>query len=159
MPEPDQKTQISLLDRLIDYEPDVKREPVQKRLADYRQMMVSVRRDLENLLNTKNFVSTLAPEYKELQDSLFIYGLSDFTAETSMSTIVRNRLREEMEKAIEKFEPRLTNVMILNDEGNNIERTFGFRVTGLLMVDPMPEPVTFDTQCDINRGEITITGS
>lgn len=159
MPEPEQKTQISLLDRLIDYEPDVTREPVQKRMADYRQMMASVRRDLENLLNTKNFVSALASEFKELQDSLFVYGLRDFTAETAISTSVRSRLREEMEKAIEKFEPRLTNVMVLNDEGTQSERTFGFRVTGLLMVDPMPEPVTFDTQCDINRGEITIAGS
>jgi type VI secretion system protein ImpF len=150
------KTHISLLDRLIDYEPGVSREPVQKRLADYRQMMASVRRDLENLLNTKNFVSSLAAEYKELQNSLFTYGLPDFTAENPGSPFVRARLREEVEKAIQKFEPRLTNVMVLDGQGPEGAGALGFRVTGLLMLDPMPEPVTFDTQCDINRGEFTI---
>lgn len=150
------KTQISLLDRLIDYEPGVSREPVQNRLADYRQLMASVRRDLENLLNTKNFVSVLAAEYRELQNSLFTYGLPDFTAENPRSSSVRDRLREEVEKVIQRFEPRLTNVMVSSQQGDEEYRALGFRVTGLLMVDPMPEPVTFDTQCDINRGEFTI---
>lgn len=150
------KTHISLLDRLIDYEPGVSREPAQKRLADFRQMMASVRRDLENLLNTKNFASSLASEYKELESSLFTYGLPDFTAENPGSPFVRNRLREEVEKAIQRFEPRLTNVMVLYEQGDEGNRSLGFRVTGLLMIDPMPEPVTFDTQCDINRGEFTI---
>ncbi len=150
------KTRISLLDRLIDNEPGVSREPVQNRLVDYRQLMASVRRDLENLLNTKNFVTALAAEYKELQSSLFVYGLPDFTAESPRSSIVRNRLREEVEKTIRIFEPRLTNVMVSSQQGEQEYRTLGFRVTGLLMVDPMPEPVTFDTECDINRGEFTI---
>jgi type VI secretion system protein ImpF len=150
------KTQISVLDRLIDYEPGVSREPVQNRLADYRQLMASVRRDLENLLNTKNFVSSLAAEYTELQNSLFVYGLPDFTAESPRSSLVRDRLRQEMEKAIQCFEPRLTSVMVISETEAKGYRTLGFRVTGLLMVDPMPEPVTFDTRFDINRGEYTV---
>jgi type VI secretion system protein ImpF len=156
MPDQGLKTQISILDRLIDYEPGVSREPVQKRMADYRQVMASVRRDLENLLNTKNFTASLAAEYKELQNSLFVYGLPDFTAESANSSTVRDRMREEVETAIRKFEPRLTNVTVSSEQVDQGFRSLGFRVRGLLMVDPMPEPVTFDTQCDINRGDFTI---
>jgi type VI secretion system protein ImpF len=150
------RNQTSILDRLIDLEPGVSRETVQNRLSDYRQLMASVRRDLENLLNTKNFVSSLAAEYSELQNSLFVYGLPDFTAENSRSASVMDHLREEVEKAIRKFEPRLTNVIVTDEPSAQGESSMGFRVRGLLMVDPMPEPVTFDTQCDINRGEFMI---
>jgi type VI secretion system protein ImpF len=150
------KTQTSILDRLIDYEPGVSREPVQNRLADYRQLMASVRRDLENLLNTKNFVSSLAAEYKELQNSLFVYGLSDFTSQNPKSASVRDQLRQEVEMAISRFEPRIANVMVVSETDAQDFRTLGFRITGLLMVDPMPEPITFDTRFDINKGEYTI---
>jgi len=150
------KTQTSILDRLIDNEPGVSREPVQNRLADYRQLMASVRRDLENLLNTKNFVSSLAGQYKELQNSLFVYGLPDFTAQNPKSPSVRDQLRQEVEMAISRFEPRITNVMVISETDAHDYRTLGFRITGLLMVDPMPEPITFDTRFDINKGEYTI---
>ncbi len=150
------KTQTSVLDRLMDYEPGVSREPVQNRLADYRQLMASVRRDLENLLNTKNFVSSLAAEYKELQNSLFVYGLPDFTAQNPKNASVRDQLRQEVEMAILRFEPRIANVMVVSETDAGDFRTLGFRITGLLMVDPMPEPITFDTRFDINKGEYTI---
>ena len=150
------KTQTSILDRLIDYEPEVSREPVQNRLADYRQLMASVRRDLENLLNTKNFVSSLAGQYKELQNSLFVYGLPDFTSQNPKNPTVRDQLRQEVEMAILRFEPRIANVMVVNETDAGDYRTLGFRITGLLMVDPMPEPITFDTRFDINKGEYTI---
>lgn len=150
------KTQTSVLDRLIDYEPDVSREPVQNRMSDYQQLKASVRRDLENLLNTKNFVSPLAAEYKELQSSLFVYGLPDFTAESPRDSSVRDRLRLEIEKLIYHFEPRLTNVMVVSESNAQDYRTLGFKITGLLMIDPMPEPIIFDTRFDINKGEYTI---
>ena len=150
------KTQTSILDRLIDYEPEVSREPVQNRLADYRQLMASVRRDLENLLNTKNFVSSLAGQYKELQNSLFVYGLPDFTSQNPKNPTVRDQLRQEVEMAISRFEPRITNVRVVSETDAQEYRTLGFRITGLLMVDPMPEPITFDTRFDINKGEYTI---
>lgn len=156
MSEGNVKTHSSILDRLIDYEPGVTREPVQNQLVDYRQLMASVRRDLENLLNTKNFVSQRAREYKELPDSLFSYGLSDFTSQNPRSPSVRNQLRQDVEEAVARFEPRIKNVVVVNEDNAPGERVLGFRITGLLMVDPMPEPITFDTRFDVNKGEYTI---
>jgi len=150
-------TQQSLLDRLIDYEPEVSREPVRRRVGDYRQLLASVRRDIENLLNTKSFAPSQTGEYRELQDSLFVYGLPDFTAESPRSDSVRDRIREEVEKAVRTFEPRIANVSVTYQKEDQSFRTLGFRIAGLLMVDPAPEPITFDTMCDINRGEFRVT--
>jgi len=150
-------TQQSLLDRLIDYEPEVSREPVRRRAGDYRQLLASVRRDIESLLNTKSFAPSQTAEYRELQDSLFVYGLPDFTAESPRSDSVRDRIREEVEKAVRTFEPRIANVSVTYQKDDQSFRTLGFRIAGLLMVDPAPEPVTFDTMCDINRGEFRVT--
>jgi type VI secretion system protein ImpF len=37
------------------------------------------------------------------------------------------------------------------------ERTLGFRITGILVVDPITEPVTFDTYFDVIKGEYVIS--
>lgn len=144
------------MDRLIDYEPGVSSEPVQNRLTDVRQVMAFVRRDIENLLNTKNTASLLDVEYKELQNSLLVYGLPDFTAQNSSSADIRDELRQEVRKAIERFEPRITNLVVteMTSQGT---RTLGFKISGLLMLDPEPLPVTFDTHVDVNNGEYVVT--
>jgi type VI secretion system protein ImpF len=152
------RTQTSILDRLIDYEPGISSEPVQNRLTNFRQLMTMVRRDIENLLNAKNFAAMMTSGYEELQNSLYFYGLPDFTAQNPRSSSVKDQLRQEVEKAIARFEPRLTNVVVVSEKGSQEERSLGFKITGLLMVDPAPEPVTFDTHFDINRGQYTVTG-
>lgn len=152
------KTQGSILDRLIDLEPDVSREPVQNRLSDYRQLMAVVRRDIENLLNTKNFASISGSRQSELENSLMTYGLPDFTARGTKSAAVRDQLRRDVENAIRRFEPRLTNVVVRIEQGTQEERNITFRITGLLMTDPAPEPVVFDTHLDINKGEYEVRG-
>ena len=152
------RSQASVLDRLIDLEPDVSREPVQNRLSDYRQLMAVVRRDIENLLNTKNFVSVSGSRLGELENSLMTYGLPDFTAQGTNNASVRDRLRRDVETAIRRFEPRLTNVVVRIEQGSQEERNITFRITGLLMTDPAPEPVVFDTHLDINKGEYEVRG-
>jgi type VI secretion system protein ImpF len=37
------------------------------------------------------------------------------------------------------------------------ERNLRFRITALLVVDPVTEPVTFDTFFDVSRGEYVIS--
>jgi type VI secretion system protein ImpF len=115
-----------------------------------------VRRDVENLLNTKNFASVTLPQQKELEHSLLMYGLPDFTALSTKSSAVRDQLRSEVEKAIRCFEPRLTNVIVRVEQGLQEERNIAFKITGLLMVDPAPEPVVFDTRLDMNKGEYEV---
>jgi type VI secretion system protein ImpF len=152
------KTRASILDRLIDSEPEVSTEPVQSRFTSIRQFTAQVRRDIENLLNTKNYAWLTECESPELRNSLYFYGLPDFTAQNPGSLLATDRLRQEVEKAIARFEPRLKNVRVVAEAGEKEEKTVGFRITGLLMVEPAPEPVSFDTRFDANRGEYRVTG-
>jgi type VI secretion system protein ImpF len=148
--------QASLLDRLIDLEPDNSREPVQYRQITYNQAKEAVGRDLENLLNTKCFTPDIPDSCSELGRSVFTYGLSDFTSKNPASPSVRTELRQEIEKAIQLFEPRLQKVTVRIDDADRKEHKLRFKIAALLVMDHESEPVSFDTFFDINRGEYTV---
>jgi len=153
----EQNIQASVLDRLIDLEPEVSREPVQYRFLTIGQAKASVARDLENILNTKRTILVPPNSCKELNSSLFLYGLPDFTAQNPKSAMVRQFLRQQIEKTITRFEPRLRNIKVNFEISMQNERTLGFRINGLLVVDPVTEPVTFDTYFDVIKGEYVIS--
>ncbi len=151
MNETRRNAQASILDRLIDLEPEVSKEPVQFRLQDLRQVKAAVVRDLENLLNTKQPFEDPPEALRSLRDSLFVYGLKDFTGQNPKASSVRQQLRLAIERCIARFEPRLRNVVVHLEADTEKERTLRFRVSALLMVEPLSEPVTFDTVLDMNR--------
>ncbi len=152
-----QSIRASILDRLIDNEPGVSREPVQYRFVNVDQIKTSVIRDLENLLNTKRQILLAPAAYREVNKSFFVYGLRDFTSQNPRSLGVRQQLRQDIEKTISRFEPRLKNVVVHLETSTQSERKLKFRITGLLMVDPVAEPITFDTYFDVSRGEYVIS--
>ena len=141
----------------MDYEPGVSHEPVQYRLLSIGQIKASVVRDLENLLNTRRYIFSPPIAYREVNNSLFVYGLRDFTAQSPKSVSVRQQLRQDVEKTISRFEPRLKNVTVHLETPTEKERNLRFRISGLLVVEPVAEPVTFDTYFDVNRGEYVIS--
>jgi len=146
------------LDRLIDLDPDVSREPVPFRLQDIRQVKTSVVRDLENLLNTKWLVAEPPGAFRNLRESLWLYGLRDFSADNPKAPAVRQQLRREIERTISRFEPRLRSVSVQLDAESEKERTLRFRISAMLIVEPLSEPVTFDTVLDVNRAQFKVTG-
>jgi type VI secretion system protein ImpF len=152
-----QNLKASLLDRLVDHEPGISHEPVRFRFASIGQIKASVVRDLENLLNTKRQIMLPPVAYKEINNSLFVYGLRDFTSQNPRSPAVRQRLRRDIEKTIARFETRLRNVTVQLDTPTRKERNLRFRISGLLVVEPLAEPVTFDTYFDVSRGEYVIS--
>ena len=148
--------QASILDRLIDNEPEVSFEPVQFRLLDMRQIKARVIRDLENLLNTRRLADPPDAEFSELNRSVLIYGIKDYTSLNPRSASVRKLLRQDIEKAIARFEPRLKNVKV-QLEPDQKGHSLRFRINAMLVIEPEKEPVQFDTFFDINRSEYMIT--
>ncbi len=148
--------QASILDRLIDNEPEVSFEPVQFRLLDMRQVKARVIRDLENLLNTRRLADPPDAEFTELNRSVLIYGLKDYTSLSPRSASVRKLLRQDIERAIARFEPRLKNVKI-QLEADQKGHSLRFRINAVLVIEPEKEPVQFDTIFDINRSEYMIS--
>ena len=147
--------QASILDRLIDDEPGNSREPAQEHFL-IGQIKDTVARDLENLLNARRHILVPPVSYREVNNSLFVYGLPDYTSRNPGNVSVRSQLRLEIEKTISRFEPRLKNVAVHIDSRTANTRDLGFRITAVLVVDPVTEPVTFDTSFDLNRSKYSI---
>jgi type VI secretion system lysozyme-like protein len=61
----------------------------------------------------------------------------------------RARLRQAIEDAIRIYEPRLSNVHVkLVEDTQGFERMIRFRIEATLLVDAVPEAVTFDSQLE-----------
>jgi predicted component of type VI protein secretion system len=57
------------------------------------------------------------------------------------------------------FEPRLTQVAIVPREVQEQSRLIlNFTIQALLMLDPVPEEVAYDTVCEVGRGEYQVSG-
>ena len=136
----------SVLDRLLDNEPQNSREAPLTRSQVLRQLKQSVRRDLENLLNTRWRVASWPEEYEELDHSLVGYGIPDFTGSNMSLKSERERLRKTVEEVIKRFDPRFKSVEVsLPDDSFPADRALRFRIDGLLHAEPAPEPVVFDS--------------
>lgn len=147
----------SLLDRLLDSDPKQSSEPAQYRVISERQILDSVFRDIENLLNTRCSPIELPASFHTLKGSLIRYGLTDSSVENPESTLVRQKLCMEIEKAIAHFEPRLKKPVVRIETHAGKKRQLFFRISGILAVEPLAEPVSFDTFFDLNRGRYAIS--
>jgi len=146
----------SVLDRLIDYEPELAREPLASRSKSLRQLKESVKRDLEQLLNTRQSGDWLPPDLKELNSSLAAYGLPDFSSVSIKSPSEQARLRRALEAAISMFEPRLEDVAITLLPLGDLHRSLHFRIDARLKTEPAPEPVTFDAMLQLASGQYLV---
>ena len=149
--------QQCLLDKLIDYEPEVRGEAQLTRSESLRQLRAAVKRDLEWLLNSIRSVEPMPEGYTELRKSLFYYGLDDITSVTLESPQDEQQLLRSLETAITMFEPRLTRVHVVTYERvTKKKQSIQFYVEALLMVDPSPERISFDTVLEIAKGSYQV---
>lgn len=148
----------SLLDRLLDTGPDTREESALSGGISYAHLRGAVERDLENLLNTRCFPSDIPVSCSEVRKSLLLYGLADFSSRNVATPSMRGELRQEIERAIALFEPRLRNVKVRVENPPNGERRLMFKISALLQFDDdRAEPVNFDTYFDNNRSEYSIS--
>jgi type VI secretion system protein ImpF len=155
----DQPLLPSVLDRLIDDDPDITRDPPRNRHQILSKLKQSVRDDLENLLNTRRRILPVPPEFTDLERSLVSYGVPDAAGAGFGSPEGRERFRAELEAVIVRWEPRFKNVhVVLIDPTQELERTVHFRIEALLLADPAPEPVVFDSALEPATGNIEVRG-
>jgi type VI secretion system protein ImpF len=148
-----QLLKASILDRLIDPDSD---GTTSHPGCTVEQMIDSVRRDLEDLLNTHRTVADLRAEFPEVDNSIITYGLPDLSSFQSTKADVRRRVLERIEQAIARFEPRLRNVRAtVIDEPDELQFKLKFQIDAKLHVDPSPE-VSFVTILKLSTGETSI---
>jgi type VI secretion system protein ImpF len=150
---------IPLIDRLIDEEPHNSREEMLTRAQSVRLLKAGLRRDLEWLLNTRRIPDEPEAALQEINRSVYVFGLPDFTSFSLASHTDQSRLLRELQTVLRLFEPRLTAVKVIPQEVSATNtRTLRFRIEGLLMMDPAPEVVSFDTVLELTSSEYKIRG-
>jgi type VI secretion system protein ImpF len=157
--EPEQTVSQSFLDRLIDLDPKVATDPPPSRARSIRQLKSSLRRDLEWLLNTRRRPDPAGSEFKELEKSLYNYGLADVTSMSWVSHRDRGSLTKMIEQAVAIFEPRISRIKVVSlDSTPGAKHVLRFQIEGLLDMDPAPELITFDTVLQLSSGEYQVGG-
>jgi type VI secretion system protein ImpF len=151
---------LPVLDRLIDLEPKNSLEVPLSRVQSARVLKNALRRDLEWLLNTRRIPEVPDESLKELHSSLYLYGLPDFSTHTLASTADQAKLLRQITATIKLFEPRLANVRVipLPTEETGL-KDLKVRIEGMLLMDPAPEPVSFDTVIETKSGNCRLIGA
>ncbi len=156
-PASDTAVTLSVLDRLIDDDPRNSREVPPARAQSVRMLRDAVRRDLEWLLNTRQVAVTPDEGLRELNRSMYLYGLPDFTGYSLASPGDEARLIRQLQSALKVFEPRLAKVRLVPLEPVVAKtRTFRFRIEALLLMDPAPEHISFDTVLQLTTSQYEV---
>lgn len=154
----DQLLLPSVLDRLIDDEPGTQVETPRTRNQLLRDLKNSVRRDLENLLNTRRSMFPIPDDRNWLRQSVIGYGIPDFGMIPGGSDERREELRQDVEDTIRRFETRLKSLTVdlVIDPNDAARRIIRFRIDGMLHAEPAPEPVKFDSLLSVSRHEFQV---
>lgn len=146
----------SILDRLIDANSGGTAAQPGYSVA---QMLQVVRRDLEDLLNTRLTVTDLPADLTRLPGSVFAYGLVDLNSLNALTPQQRDDIGKLLEKTVAQFEPRLRDIRAvpIEVEGDR-KQAIRLRIEARLDMDPAPE-VVFDTVLELTTGQHTVKQS
>ena len=142
-----QKLRPSILDRILDDSPEISHKDRQNsEKFNLNLLKNSVRRDLENLFNSRYRISDLPEELEEVDKSLVNYGLPDLATINMIDIEKRSDFCKHIEKTIRYFEPRFKSVKVKYMENSDYtDRTLRFRIEAVLYAEPMPEKIIFDS--------------
>ena len=143
----------SLLDRLID--PD---SGGTSGVGGYMmaEMIDAVRRDLEELLNTRQWNQAELENYPELLRSTAAYGLPDFASFDAEASSRKPMMARILENLIMTFEPRLVDVRAIPiDAGAKDPHRIQFQIEGRLRLEPNPR-IEFETVVELLTGQTLV---
>lgn len=148
--DPNKKLHTPLFDRLIDEDPlnqfDHNKRSEHQIVHEFKE---SVRRDLENLFNTR--YRCISPPKKQplLQESLLNFGLPDVATLGLESSKAKNAFCRQIEQAIAFYEPRIRSASVnIPSKFDPEDPTIRFRVEAVLHALPAEEKIIFDS--DLN---------
>ena len=140
------KLRASILDRLMDNDPDNTVEVDTDQHQKLKELRNSVRRDLENLLNTRFRMIEPEDDLIELKKSLLNYGLPDLATVNISDEIKQKEFINHLQSILIDFEPRFKTVKVsYMENSDSLDRSLRFRIDATLYADPSPEIVVFDS--------------
>ena len=161
-PKATDRLQPSLLDRLIDDNPQSRVEEDDARFLTKRTLRAAVLRDLSWLFNTTNLADEISIDrYPAAYASVLNFGLPSLSGGFA-STLDAVALEQAIREAIVLFEPRIAPESIeiepvLDRPVLDMHNQIALVIRGLLWAQPAPLEFALGTQIDLEEGGITLT--
>lgn len=154
-----ERLQPALLDRLTDHEPDKVSEARDERVIDIRRLREIIRRDLSWLLNTNNLDTRIDPElYPHAATSVVNFGVREVSGDYATNRRAQD-IRESIRRAIERFEPRLSEgslEIVLREKEQMHTTMVVFDIHAEMWADPMPIELYLRSEVDFTTGELKL---
>ncbi|MFV0474091.1 MAG: type VI secretion system baseplate subunit TssE [Pikeienuella sp.] len=148
----------SLLDRLIDLDPDLKQDPPVISAERPEGLRAALRRDLEILLNTRCRPDSPPAALGELANSLASLGVEDFFSSDLVTDMQRRVFAANLRARIARFEPRLEDLTVeFLPEPSTAQRRLRLRISALYHSRPGLPRIVFETQMDPVAGRFLVT--
>ncbi len=145
----------SLLDRLIDDDPEHAVEQAETEEAALARYKLGLRRDLEGLLNSKRPQIAALRDDQDLSCTVIAYGMQDISTEDFSAAGARDRIRRIVADCIQTHEPRLANVEVDMD-GAPTSLGVRLRITAVLTLTRERETVVYDASVRPNDRAIAV---
>ncbi len=145
----------SVLDRLIDRPRSAGSFP----LIGVRELKRAVARDLEWLLNTRIWLPWELDEASEAATSILRYGMPELSMFSATRPGDPQTIASLIERAIRNFEPRLLRHSIkcqISPSEDESKFSLRIRIEAVLHVEPISEPVAFDSGVEIDGGGLRV---
>jgi type VI secretion system protein ImpF len=149
---------LTILDRLIDEEPKARTEAALTYSKSLAKLKVGLRRDLENLLNSRQNPDGVPESCVETAKSVHMYGFPDVSSLPANFLYDQNRLVSFLQETLNRFEPRLQGVKVTLVPATDTSRVVRFVIEGMLMIDPTPEHVVYDAALELTSGSYQVSG-
>jgi type VI secretion system protein ImpF len=158
-----------LLDRIINVEISRRRQVRRSSILTTQELRAVVLRDLQNLLNTTCAEADLHEtgkslgQYPAVQSSVLNYGIPALAGRVRTTDDVLD-LAQEIEHAIERFEPRVRQVHVRVAEnnagdGHALSSPLELIIEGELWGYPVAEHLLVHTVLDLDGGHAEVTGT
>jgi type VI secretion system protein ImpF len=156
-----ERLQPSLLDRLIDNEPDKQVESDDRRVLTKQAIRQAVLRDLAWLLNATGYHPGLSDKAFPLTNSSIInYGLPALSGQYS-SSMDKSSMEKILKQAIIRFEPRilpktLEVEVVLESYVMDSHNRVGLVIKGMLWAQPVPLEFLLRSRIDLEEGRFVV---
>ncbi|MCY1033885.1 type VI secretion system baseplate subunit TssE [Corallococcus sp. BB11-1] len=142
-----------LFDRLGDHEPWQSREVRPPRVLSREELELSVRMEVQQLLNTRCYLTVAQAEALGASErSVVDYGVPEMQWMNPASKEDQVRLEKVLSRTLAAFEPRLRQPRACVASFDSEQRMLRVTVSASLVVDRLAEPVSFQVKVDLQGG-------
>ena len=123
----------------------------------FARLKDGLRRDLQDLFNTRRRFLTPPAALGELERSLLVYGLEDFTNEQLNSFTFRQDFADDVERVLRASEPRIQlHEVVVVENADPLDRRLRFRILGAVELGGERQSLSFDSYLDPVEGAIVV---